>query len=355
MYLACLLVDMSWNAIDALDDARDATESLLWPLDRGLWIRLAIVAFFVGGAGFPSFNWNAGNTTPPSDVPTPSFPGGASRLLTLVLAVIAVAILVGLVFAVVGAVMEFVLVDGLSTREVRIRAPFSEYLGSGLRLFGFRFLFVLVWLFVLGVPLALVLVGTVSVGPGIALLLVPLILLLLVVGFISAVVLGLTTDFVVPAMYTEERGVLDGWRRVLPLLRREWKEVVVYLLVRFGISIVAGIAVAIVVGLLALVAAIPFVLVGGLLAFAFLSAGAGSFVAWQIGVLAVVAILFALVVLVIALLVQVPVVTFFRYYSLALLGYFDADLDLVGVAEPEPEDVTDTGDEVDTDEGDESA
>jgi hypothetical protein len=336
---------MSWNAIDALDDARDATKSLLWPLDWSVWIRLAIVGFFVGGAGFPSFNWNAGNVNVgPGDVSPPSLPADPDRILTIVLAVVAVAILVGVAFAVVGAVMEFVLVEDLSSRDVRIRAPFDEYLGRGLRLFGFRILFVLVWLLVLGVPFALVLVGSVGLGPGLALLLVPLIFLLVVLGFVTAVVMGLTTDFVVPAMYAEDRGVIDGWRRVWPVLREEWKEVVVYLLVRFGVSLLAGIGVAIVVGLLALVAAIPFVIVGGLAAFAFLSTGAGGLGALGIGTLAVVVLLFGLVVLVIATLVQVPVVTFFRYYSLSLLGYFDESLDLVGVTDSLDEtDETDTG------------
>lgn len=336
---------MAWSAIDALDDARDDTESLLWPPDRGTWIRLAIIAFFVGGVGFPSFSGNTGNLNVPTDGPpggAPSVPVDVEQVLGIVLLIVAVAVVIGLILGIVGAVMEFVLVEGLRSRDVHIRAPFDEYLGSGLRLFGFRFAFTLVWLLIVGVPIALVVLGwaAVPVGPEIFLLAIPFVFLLVLFGFVSAVVLGLTTDFVVPAMLVEDLGVVAGWRRVLPVLRREWKEVVLYLLVRFGLSILVGIAVAIVVGLLALVAAIPFVIVGGVAAVAFLSTGAGELGLAGFAVLGVLALLFGLVVFAIGLLVQVPVVTFFRYYALSLLGYLDPTLDLVGVSESEETDAT---------------
>jgi hypothetical protein len=330
---------MAWRAITALDDARDATESLLWPPDRGTWIRLAIIAFFVGGVGFPSFSGNTGNVSVPTDGPpggTPSLPVDAELLVAVALVVVAVAVVIGLLLGVIGAVMEFVLVEGLRSRDVHIRAPFSEYLRSGLRLFGFRFAFTLLWLLVVGVPVALIVLGWagIPVGPEIFLLAIPLVFLLVVLGFVTSIVLGLTTDFVVPAMLVEDLGVLAGWRRVLPVLRREWKEILLYMLVRFGLSILVGIAVAIVVGLLALIAAIPFVVVGGVLAFGVFSVGSGPIGTAAIAVLAVLALLFGLVLLAIGLAVQVPVVTFFRYYALSLLGYLDPSLDLVGVSEP---------------------
>ena len=44
-----------WYAFAALSDARDATEDLLWPIDRGRWLRLALIALFVGvGGGAPT-------------------------------------------------------------------------------------------------------------------------------------------------------------------------------------------------------------------------------------------------------------------------------------------------------------
>ena len=336
---------MAWSAITALDDARDATESLLWPPDRGTWIRLAIIAFFVGGVGFPSFSGNTGSVDVPADGPpggTPSIPVDVDQVLAIVLLIVAVAVVIGLILGIVGAVMEFVLVEGLRSRDVRIRAPFDEYLGSGLRLFGFRLAFTLLWLLIIGVPIALIVLGwaAVPVGPEIFLLAIPLVFLLVVLGFVTSIVLGLTTDFVVPAMLVEDLGVLAGWRRVLPMLRREWKEVVLYMLVRFGLSILVGIAVAIVLVLLAVVAAIPFVIVGGVAAVAFLSTGSGGLGIAGFAVLGVLALLFGLVMLVVGLLVQVPVVTFFRYYALSLLGYLDPTLDLVGVSESEESDAT---------------
>ena len=36
----------NWFAFAALEDARNATEDLLWPVDRGRWLRLALIALF---------------------------------------------------------------------------------------------------------------------------------------------------------------------------------------------------------------------------------------------------------------------------------------------------------------------
>ncbi|MFC7176725.1 DUF7544 domain-containing protein [Halosegnis marinus] len=42
---------MPLSATERLDDALDATLDLLTPFDAGRWLRLAVVAFFVGGLG----------------------------------------------------------------------------------------------------------------------------------------------------------------------------------------------------------------------------------------------------------------------------------------------------------------
>lgn len=339
---------MPWHAIEALDDARGATESLLRPFDRGTWLRLALIAFFVGGAGAPSFQGNPSGVGDGGDVTVPGAPGDVvieqlPDLLFVVAAIVGVVLLLALLHGAIAAVMEFVLVRGVSERDVRIRAPFRERLGSGLRLFAFRFVVGFLWLLVIGVPIALVVLGAMQVGPAVALLVIPLVFVVAVGGLLTAVVMRLTTDFVVPAMYEEGLGVIAGWRRVWPLVRREWKQLGVYLLVRFGLSIVVGIAVAIVLGLLALIVAIPFVVVGGVLVFGLLSASGGTIGLGGGILIGVLALLFALVILILGLLVQVPVVTFFRYYSLYVLGRVDETLDLVGVATASEESSADTG------------
>jgi hypothetical protein len=228
-------------------------------------------------------------------------------------------------------VMEFVLIVGLRDREVSIRDPFGANLRPGLRLFGFRLAVGLVSLLVLGLPLLAVFGAGIGVSPAFIVLLVPLIVVFGVVALVASVVLGLTTDFVVPTMLVEGRGVLDSWRRLWPTLRAEWKQVALYIVAKFVLGIAVSLAVSLVVLLAALIVAIPFAIVGGALYLAASAAGAS-----HVGLIvaAVLVALFVLVMIAVGLIVQVPALTFVRYYSLSVLGMLVPELDLVGVERP---------------------
>jgi hypothetical protein len=326
----------NWFAFAALSDARDATEDLLRPVDRGRWLRLALIALFVGvGGGVPTGGSNVnvpsgGGGGMPSDVPAPSLPDIGSAA-AVVAGVVALILLVALVWSLIGAVMEFVLIVGLRDREVSIRDPFGANLRPGLRLFGFRLAVGLVSLLVLGLPLLAVFGAGIGVSPAFIVLLVPLIVVFGVVALVASVVLGLTTDFVVPTMLVEGRGVLDSWRRLWPTLRAEWKQVALYIVAKFVLGIAVSLAVSLVVLLAALIVAIPFAIVGGALYLAASAAGAS-----HVGLIvaAVLVALFVLVMIAVGLIVQVPALTFVRYYSLSVLGMLVPELDLVGVERP---------------------
>ena len=113
---------MPWSAIDALDDARRATTDLLLPFDAGRWLRLAVIAFFLGslGSGFQGgTNFGGGGGTPgtpggpggPGDIPGTVGDFGAFVTIFLLLAGVILLLVVAGVF--VGSVLEFVLVEGL--------------------------------------------------------------------------------------------------------------------------------------------------------------------------------------------------------------------------------------------------
>jgi hypothetical protein len=347
----------NWYAFAALSDARDATEDLLRPVDRGRWLRLALIALFVGvGGGVPTGGSNVnvpsgggGGGGMPSDVPAPSLPEIGS-VAAVIAGVVALILLLALVWSLIGAVMEFVLIVGLRDREVSIRDPFGANLRPGLRLFGFRLAVGLVSLLVVGLPLLAVFGVGIGVSPAFLILLVPLIVVFGVVALAGSVVLGLTTDFVVPTMLTEGRGVVDGWRRLWPTLRAEWKQVALYVVAKFVLGIAVSLAVSLVVLLAALIVAIPFAIVGGALYLAASAAGASHV---GLVVAAVLVALFVLVMIVVGLIVQVPALTFVRYYSLSVLGMLVPELDLVGVERPDGDDTDDDGDDSD-DDGDDS-
>ncbi|MFB6256247.1 MAG: hypothetical protein ABEH58_05900 [Haloplanus sp.] len=327
-----------WYAFAALSDARDATEKLLRPVDRGRWLRLALIALFVGvGSGIPAGGSNAsvpsGGTGGgvPSDLPAPSMPDIGSAV-AIVAGVVLLILLLALVWSLVGAIMEFVLIVGLRDREVAIREPFGASVRPGLRLFGFRLAVGLISLLVIGLPFLAVFGVGVGISPAFLVFLVPLVIVFGVVALVGSVVLGLTTDFVVPTMLAERVGVLDGWRRLWPTLRAEWTQVGLYIVAKSVLGVAVSLAVSLVLLLAALVVAIPFVIVGALLYAAVSAAGAAT-VGLVIG--GVLIALFVLLMLAIGLLVQVPALTFVRYYSLSVLGMLVPELDLVGVERPD--------------------
>jgi hypothetical protein len=314
----------TWFALSAVGTARDATSDLLVPVDRGRWLRLAVVALFVGvgggvpldGADIPVSETAPNGTGVPTDVPLPE--GGVAAILAVGLALV-------LLWTAVGAVMEFVLVVALRDREVRLREPFRAHVGDGLRLFGFRLAVDLAGLLVVGVPFLAVIALGVSVSPLLAVFAVPLVLLAAVIAVVAAVVGRLTTDFVVPAMVADGTGVLDGWRRLWATLRAEWQQVALYVVARFVVGIAASLVTWVVTLGVALAVAVPFALLGA----AAVVAGAGT------AAVLVVVFCYALVVFVGLQFVQVPVLVFVRYYTLAVLGLLDADLDFVGVTPPD--------------------
>ncbi|MCD2200442.1 hypothetical protein LPA44_11120 [Halobacterium sp. KA-4] len=230
---------MSWYAVDSLDDALAETQSLLLPVDAWTWVRLAIIAMFAG-------------LSPPQtptvsvDVP-PQIVAEYGRLLTdpqfiaAALSLLTIALVVTLLFAIIGSVMEFVLVDVLRSRTVRLRGPFRTRLGAGLRLFGFRLAITIAVLLAVAAVVAPIIFAA-STDVVISLLaLVVTIPLLAVVSATTALVAEFTTAFVVPLMAEHGGGVLANWRRFWPTLRAEWREFAVYVLVKIVLLVGAGI------------------------------------------------------------------------------------------------------------------
>jgi hypothetical protein len=330
---------MALHAVDDLGDAFAATRAFLLPFDAGRWLRLAVVALFVGGVGgnVPSSGLQIdGGTVDPGPV-EPTLPDVGGQVLGLVLLVVAVLLALGLLVGFVGSVMEFVLVASLREEEVHVRRYVREHWRAGARLFGFRIALALLGVALVALPVAALVFGTGGPaavdGPGrvfgLLLLLIPLVLL---VALALSLVDGFTTFFVVPVMLLEGEGVLASWRRFYATLRAEWREYLVFVVLTFVLTLVAGTAVGVVVGLVALVVLGPLVLFGlaGVVTAGVVGPGAIGAVSLPVllavGVLGLLAFL---LVLVVAAVVQVPVVTYFRYYALLLLGDTDTDLDLV--------------------------
>ena len=317
---------MALHAVENVEEAFGVTREFLTPVSVRRWLKLAFVVFFVGsGVSFPTAQFNT--STPPGEVSTGDLPFTLPvDVVPLVVAVVAVGLLLGGLFALIGAILEFVLVESLRTGEVSLRRYWRQRWRQGLRLFGFRI--------AIGVPVIVLFVGW------LALLVVPTftgrdptvsataflvgIPVVFLIGVLYALVSGLTTVFVVPLMIQADSGVLAAWRRLWGSIKTAWKQYLAYVVIAFLLTAAAGIIASIVVGIVAVVLLIPILIIA---AVAHVTVSLSS----TVGVIVVFALgfLFGLAILVVGTLAQVPVVTYLRYYALLVLGDVEGSFDVL--------------------------
>lgn len=326
---------MSRPALAALEDARERAAVLLWPPVVGRWLRLAVLAAFVGGGGgaasagsnlqFPASGGDVFPRVPPAALDPSGLPAVERAVEWLAVALVVLLALV-VVYALVGAVAEFALVGAVRDGDVGLLASARRYGGRGLRLFAFRVAVVAVALLLGGGPVALVGWLALRSDPALGLLVVPGLLLAAVVALCAWLVLTLTTDLVVPAILAAEvRGPLAGWRRVAPVVAANPVDAGLYLLVRLVLGVAAGVVVGLVGSLVALVASVPFAVAAA----AALAAAGETLSVADLAALALIAVLFSLVTLALVQMVRAPVVVYLRAYAVATLGRLSPDLALL--------------------------
>ncbi len=319
---------MALHAVDDLSDAYRATRSFLLPVTWGRWLRLALLSVFVAsssGGGAPTGGFQGPLTTSPDPGPGGStdigpamdqLTVGLSEHLFLLVGIAVFGFLIAMVLQWLAATFEFAFLESLRTDEVHIRQFTAAMTGPGTRLFAFRVLFGLLGLLVVGGTL-LLLIGPIlwGVGPaGPLLVFVVLLPFFLVLGVIGSVVYVFTTAFVAPIMLIEDRGLLSAWKRFWGVFKSAWQDFLVYILVGLFLMIAIGIVVGIAMAIIGVAIALPVIvllLVAGPLWAGLLGIPAAmlGIVAWGV--------------------VQVPVQTYLRHWSLLVLGDIEPDLDLI--------------------------
>lgn len=303
----------------------DRTKNLLWPFQWGVWIRIALIALFIGGGGvnFPGSSYGDASDTglSPGSVPDLGMPN-----LGLLLIIVGVVLLLSLIWMFIGSILQFVFVDCLTSGQILITRTFKERSGKGVRLFLFNIgigLIALLIIAALALLFFLPMMGGAPPSDALVISTVLVFVLLVLVLLIPLALIALfTNDFVVPVMIRDDCGVIAAWRQVIAIFKPEWKQGVVYVLAKFVLGIVAFILMFILLLLAILITAIPFVIIGVVLTMVFKGMNV---------MLLLLLIPFGLIVLLEALLIDVPIVTFFRYYSLQVLGKLDATYALLPV------------------------
>lgn len=297
-------------AIGEIEHAIARTKELLWPFNRSIWLRLALVALFIGGGGA---NMPSGSSWQTDTLP-PGLEDSLVQALPLILLAVAGLFLLALIWGLIGAILQFVFVDLLSSGEWHIRRTFGLRAGKGVRLFLFQVGLLLLVILLAALPAAVIVAPALIAGSmvniSIALAVLATILVLVILLIPVAIIEMFTIDFVVPVMLRDDIGVLDGWQRLWPIIRAAWKEAAVYVLAKIALVIATGILV-----LLAVLAVFLVLGIIGAIVVIAVHMALGSLL-----LDAVAAAPFVICALVILLLVQVPVITFYRYYGLLVLG-----------------------------------
>jgi hypothetical protein len=334
---------MPWYALSAVDDATDATRRFLFPFSAGRWLRLAVVALFVGAGAFA---FSLSQQIPISAVPAEP-PSDLVGYITAIdpLAALAIVLLLCLTVAVVvaGPVLRFVLLDALRTDRVVVRERFRRRFWMGVRLQVFTLATgVLLLVALVSVLLALTSGGAAIIqeaanpaGSVVGLLVV---FFGLVVSILVAVCLvaffHFTTVFVPPTMVALDSGVVTAWGRLYGLLRAHPGQFVGYLLMRLVFAVVIGtirlFVLFILGGLLSLVAVVLAAV--GLAVLGEAGAATPSFVGQALTLVVFIG-LFGVYFLLVELPLRIVLLTFVTSYELSVLGGIDRRLAILGVGD----------------------
>ena len=342
---------MPISAVDTITLAFQHTKrQLVQPFRFGQWTRLAVVGLLAGEMG------SGGSFHVPSNFNFPQ-PGSSRHFLdvgfgsidpALYAGMIAVLIVTGLVFGIllmyVSSVMRFILFDSVLAKECHIRQGWSRRQVPGWSYFLWQLCYMLVTLGGLAVFVGIPALFAYTAGwfheprqhlLGLVLGGIVVFFVLMIFVVTAAVVHVLTKDFVVPQMALEGIGVIEGWRRLWPMLQSEQSGYAAYI----GMKIVLAIGAGIVIGLVSLVVGLLFVIPAAGLVIVAVAGGKTAGLTWNvftITIAVVVGCIMLAVFIYLLALIAVPAIVFFPAYSIYFFAARYRALSLVLYPPPPP-------------------
>jgi hypothetical protein len=233
-----------------------------------------------------------------------------------------------LVWIYVASVSRFVLFEAVLRKNCdSLTAGWQRWQGPGLSYFGWQLalsIFSLMVAAVLFLPLLLPVLAMLKnhqqPGPEILLAFLPMVFVFGIFSLVIVLINVLSKDFVVPLMAIDGVGVIEGWQRLLAMLKNEPLRYAGYI----GMKIVLAIGASVAFGILSAIAAVFVIIPFAIVVAVIVIIGKGGGLSWTaVTVTAVVVacvIVFAIAMYVVAL-VCVPVAVFFPAYAM----YFFAE------------------------------
>lgn len=327
------------SGVDAISPAFERTKNQLFaPFRFGHWARLALVCLLTGELTGGGGGWSGASgwrmppthgTHPGSGFLTLFAPGKlpAHFIAWFLVGLLAVALFV-LVMIYVSSVFRFILFDAVLNNRCELGEGWRRWQPQGTSFFlwqiGFGLCTLAAFAVVIGAPVFAAWRAGLFRHPDrhfAVLILGGMVVLFLFFAVILLAALGavFAKDFVVPVMVLEQRGVLDGWRRVLPMLGQEKGPYALYVLMKIVLAIGSALLFGIIDFFVILALLIPLGIAG--VALFFLAKGAGM--TWNpltvgVAILAGTAAI-GLLVYVISF-VSSPAMVFFQSYSMHFFG-----------------------------------
>lgn len=327
----------SLSAIDAISPAFDRTRRQLFqPFRFGFWLRMAVVALATGEF-YSSSGWGGLHFTVPASSRGPGRLLLAvvrphweylKRYLPWIILIGALAVIGIILWIYVSSVFRFVLFDSVLTGNCDIKAEWRAWRSQGIQFFLWRVCLGLGVTATLGISAGAVILAFVSTGAithprqHIALLVlggIAGLLLLACLIVVSALIALFARDFVVPVMALEGVGVIDGWRRVIIMLRAEKKAYAGYVLMKIVLVVGSAILFGILTFIAVLLLLVPFSIAGYGAYFFARSAG----LLWSFPAIAAATVLAAValaIVLYVIAFISAPAMMFFQAYIIHFLG-----------------------------------
>ncbi len=322
------------SAIDAISPAFNQTkQELFQPFRWGFWLRMALVAAATGGFSGNS-GWSGFNHTIPTShsgsnhflaVPPIEY---LTRFLPWIVLGGVLLFAFGVLMLYVSSVFRFILFDSVLENRCALRESWRRRCSQGTRLFLWWICFSVAALSALAILVGLAVFAAVQSGalhdPRRHVLFLVLgggcCLMALACWLLAVWVVTLfAKDFLVPVLALEDVGVVEGWGRVLEMLKREKGAYLGYVLMRIVLAVGAAIIFGILSLIVLLVLAIPVGL-GGFAAYAMLKSAGMIFTPPGVAIIVLLGGSVLAIIIYVLAFVSTPAVVFFQAYLIHFLG-----------------------------------
>jgi len=231
---------------------------LFAPIDLGKWFTIGFCAWLagLGERGFRgNYSSSSGSDNHNVDIrrqleqAQDFFRDNLYWLLPVVIAAIAIAIGLWLLFIWLNSRGKFMFLYCVALDRAEVQEPWRRYAGAANSLFCFRIVLGLIGMAIILPLVVLIILSTLPMALHDAwnfagvMAIIGLVMCMGLVGVFLFLVRKLTMDFVVPIMYLRQNRCLDAWREFWKLLRTHSGDFVLYLLFQIVIAIVIGVMV----------------------------------------------------------------------------------------------------------------